>query len=216
MNLKEAFHTQNLFTNLLSYAKDYLLEIDNVMTVKEKHFRSKAVEGQNDEVLDLTNLESKKFPADKVIDFILMLLDEREKLAQAISKAKLNMNFDLDAAVEVNKQRHSAVKAFDFIVTQKSSNVVQKNQGRGYVFNNEGNQIEYRYDIERIKTIDFDRNRLRRVIKALYDKADEISTSIDSALLNTKVDYEVPFNVYGYNDSIIEEYIESKNKKTAV
>ena len=113
------------------------------------------------------------------------------------------MNFDLDAAVEVNKQRHSAVKAFDFIVTQKSSNVVQKNQGRGYVFNNEGNQIEYRYDIERIKTIDFDRNRLRRVIKALYDKADEISTSIDSALLNTKVDYEVPFNVYGYNDSII-------------
>ena len=209
VNLKEAFQAQNTINNLFEHAQRYLNITDNVVTVKEKHFRSKAVEGQTDETFDTTNLESKKFPADNIIDFLLKLIDEREKLAHAINNAKANMDFDLDTAVDTNRKRHSLVGTLDWLTSLKSSNVVQKNQGRGYVFNNEGNQTEYRYDIERVQTIDFDRNRLRRIVKGLYKKADEVSNNIDLALLNTKVDYEFPFDMHGDNDSIIEEYINS-------
>ena len=211
MNLKEAFQAQNTINNLFNHAQDYLNRIDNVVTVKEKHFRSKAVEGQTDEIYDVTNVESKKFPADKIIEFLLKLIDEREKLAHAVAAAKAKMDFDLDTAVYTNKNRHSLAGTLDWMTSLQSSNIVQKNQGRGYVFNNEGNQTEYRYDIERIQTIDFDRNKLRKIVKALYNKADEVSNNIDLALLNTKVDYEFPFDVHGDNNSIIEEYINSSN-----
>ena len=76
---------------------------------------------------------------------------------------------------------------------------------------NEGNQTEYRYDIERVQTIDFDRNKLRKIIKNLYSKADSVSNDIDLELLDTKVDYEFPFDMHGDNDSIIEDYINSSN-----
>ena len=211
MNLKEAFQAQNTMNNLFNHAQNYLNQIENVVTIKEKHLRSKAVEGQIDEVYDGNSVDAKKFPADKIIEFLLKLIDEREKLAIAISRAKANMDFDLDAAVDTNKKRHSLASTFDWLASLKSSKVIQKNQGRGYVFNNEGNQTEYRYDIERVQTIDFDRNKLRKIIKNLYSKADAVSNDIDLELLDTKVDYEFPFDMHGDNESIIEDYINSSN-----
>lgn len=209
MNLKEAFQAQNVLIRLFDYSVAYIGTIDNVITVKEKHFRSKAVKDLEDETVDATNLESKKFPADKVIDFVLKLIDEREKISKAINKAKLNMDFDLDSAVDANKKRHVIVDTFNYLISIKSSNTVQKNLGKGFIFNNEGNQVEYRYDIERIQTIDFDRERLRRIVKGIYRKADEVSNQIDLALLNTQVDYELPFDIHGDYDSIIEDYVNS-------
>ena len=211
MNLKEAFQAQNTINNLFDHAQNYLNQIENVVTIKEKHLRSKALAGQIDEVYDGNSVEAKRFPADKIIEFLLKLIDEREKISIAISRAKANMDFDLDAAVDTNKKRHSLASTFDRLASLKSSKVVQKNQGRGYVFNNEGNQTEYRYDIERVQTIDFDRNKLRKIIKNLYSKADAVSNDIDLELLDTKVDYEFPFDMHGDNDSIIEDYINSGN-----
>ena len=212
MNLKEAFQAQNLMNDLLTHAGSYLLKIDNVVTVKEKHFRSKAVEGQSDEEIDMTNYESKKFSAESVINFLIHLIDEREKLAHAINKAKSAMELDLDAAVYSNRCRHhTASTILDNLIKLQSSHTILKNQGRGYVFNKEGNQTEYRYDIERIQTIDFDRNELRKIAKEIYDKADKVSKEIDMALIHTQVDYVFPFDIHGDNDSIIEDYINANN-----
>ena len=207
MNLKEAFQVQNIINDLFSYATNYLMSTENVVTVKEKHFRSKAVEGQTDEERDMTNYDSKKFSAESIINFLMRLLEEREKLSHAINAAKAQMNFDLDSAVDTNRNRHRLTDTFDQLVRLQSVHTIHRNQGRGYVFNKEGNQTEYRYDIERIQTIDFDRKKLRGIVKSIYSKADEVSNSIDMALLNTKVDYEFPFDLHGDNDSIIEEYI---------
>ena len=209
MNLKEAFQVQNVINNLSDHASNYLYKTENVISVKEKHFRSKAVEGQADEERDMTDYESKKFPAEGVIEFLLKLIDEREKLAKAINKAKLNMEFDLDSAVYTNRKRHDIAGVLDNLVRLQSSHVIYRNQGRGYVFNKDGNQTEYRYDIERIQTIDYDRNKLRGLTKSLYAKADEVSNDIDAALINVKVDYEFPFDIHGDNDTIIEDYINS-------
>ena len=207
MNLKEAFQMQNKINSLILNVQNYLSEKKSVVTVKEKHFRSKAVEGQADEILNMTEPNNEKFPANKMIEFLLKLIDVKEKLSEAINHSKRNMNFDLDAAVDINKKRHEVIETFNQLIDIQSSSEIQKNKGIGYVFNNEGNQVEYRYDIERIQTIDFDRNKLRRITKGLYKKSDEVSTQIDFALLNTNVNYEVPFDMNGEIWTIIEDYV---------
>ena len=207
MNLKEAFQAQNKLEKLFSFASGYLDDEKNLISVTEKHFRSKAAEGQPDEKINI--VVDDKFPPDKVIDFLMLLIDEREKLAKAIHAAKSSMQFDLDSAVDVNKKRHTAVATLRELRQFKSSSLLEKNAGVGYVFNKEGNQVTYRYDIERVKAIDFDRNRVRELIKKLQSKADKVSNEIDAALISTTVNYEFPFDVNAGNLEVIEDYVNS-------
>ena len=205
MNLKEAFQAQNKIEKIFEFVSGYLDDEKNVTTVTEKHFRSKAAEGQPDEEIEI--VVDKKFPPDKVIDFYLMLVDEREKLARAIHAAKKSMKFDLDSAVDVNKKRHNACETLRGLRQFQSSGLVQKNAGVGYVFNKEGNQTTYRYDIERVTTIDYDRNRVRNIIKKLQATADKISHEIDDALISTKVNYKLPFDAHAGAYEILEEFV---------
>ena len=205
MNLKEAFQAQNKIERLFDFFSGYLDDEKNLISVTEKHLRSKAVEGQQDEKIDI--IVDNKFPPDKVIDFLLMLIDEREKLAKAIHAAKSSMKFDLDSAVDVNKKRHSAAETLRELRNFKSSSQLDKNAGVGYVFNKEGNQTTYRYDIERVKTIDYDRNRVRELIKKLQTQANKISNEIDAALINTTVKYKLPFDMNAGNLEIIEDFV---------
>lgn len=205
MNLKEAFQAQNTLENLINYVSGYLNDEEKLTSVTEKHFRSKAAQGQPDEKINI--VVDDKFPPDKVIDFFILLLEEREKLAQAIHAAKKSMEFDLDSAVDVNKKRHLAANTLRRLRQFKSSSNLQKNAGTGYIFNNEGNQTTYRYDIERIKTIDFDRNRVRDLLAKLQTKADAVSTEIDAALVSATVDYELPFDMHAGNLEVLEDYV---------
>lgn len=205
MNLKEAFQAQNKIEKLFDFVSGYLDDGKNLISVTEKHFRSKAAEGQPDENINI--VVENKFPTDKVIDFFLMLIDEREKIAKAIHAAKNSMAFDLDSAVDVNKKRHLAIERLRDLRQFKSSSLIEKNAGVGYVFNKEGNQTTYRYDIERVKTIDFDRNRVRDLIGKLQATANKISNEIDAALISTTVNYEVPFDMNAGELEVIEDYV---------
>ncbi|MBQ7630357.1 MAG: formate dehydrogenase [Selenomonadaceae bacterium] len=207
MNLKEAFQAQNKIEKLFDFVSGYLGDGKNLVSVTEKHLRSKAAEGQQDEKIDI--VVEDKFPPDKVIDFLMMLIDEREKLARAIHAAKSSMQFDLDSAVDVNKKRHLAVERLRTLRNFKSSSLLEKNAGVGYVFNKEGNQTTYRYDIERVRTIDFDRNRVRDLIDKLQAQADKVSNDIDAALISTTVAYKLPFDMHAGNMEVIEDYIVS-------
>ena len=206
MNLKEAFQAQNKIEKLFDFVLGYLDDEKNLITVTEKHFRSKAAEGQLDEKINI--VVDNKFPPGTVIDFLLMLIDEREKIAKAIHAAKSSMKFDLDSAVDVNKKRHLTIEKLRDLRQYKSSSLVEKNAGVGYVFNKEGNQTTYRYDIERVKTIDFDRNRVREIIGKLQTKADSVSNLIDAALISTTVDYELPFDAHATALEVIEDYVD--------
>ena len=205
MNLKEAFQAQNKIEQLFEYVSNYLCAEKNLISVTEKHFRSKAAEGQQDEKINI--VVDNKFPPDKVIDFLMLLIDEREKLARAIHIAKSSMKFDLDSAVDVNRKRHQTTETLRELRNFKSSSLLEKNAGVGYVFNKEGNQVTYRYDIERVKTIDFDRNRVRELLGKLQAKADKVSNEIDAALIYTTVDYELPFDMHGGELEIIEDFV---------
>ncbi|MCR5834453.1 MAG: formate dehydrogenase [Selenomonadaceae bacterium] len=205
MNLKEAFQAQNSIEKLLSFLEDYFSNGDNLISTTEKHFRSKAAQGQPDEKINIVTED--KFPPDKVIEFLLVLLDEREKLAAAVHDTKAAMNFDLDSAVDVNKKRHCAIEMLRGLRNYKSSSLVEKNAGVGYVFNNEGNQTTYRYDIERVKTIDFDRNKVRNIVAKLQEQADKVSAEIDAALISSTVNYEYPFDMHASNLEILEDFV---------
>ena len=71
-------------------------------------------------------------------------------------------------------------------------------RGTDYKFNAEGNQAPYFYDIEVITSENFDRAQAKAAAQSVIAKADEVSAAIDAALINTQVEYAVPFNV---NDS---------------
>ena len=208
MNLKEAFQAQNKLFELLDYISDYLSIEDNVMTVTEKHLRSKALAGQQDDSVDVSRKSEEMFEVGKLIDIWQELMNEKEKLGLAIGKAKAGMSFNLDAAVDANKSRRAFLMTMQRLANRKSSHELQKGEGRGYVFNNDGNQTTYCYDIDRIMTIDYDRNKVRAMVKELTRESDEVSIKIDEALLHTQVDYEPKFDLAGEESFIIEELME--------
>ena len=205
MNLKEAFQAQNKIGELLDYISFYLSNVDNVMTVTEKHLRSKALAGQQDDNVDVSRKSEEMFEVGKLIDIWQQLMNEKEQLGLAIGKAKAGMSFNLDAAVDANKSRRAFLVTMQRLANRKSSHELQKGEGRGYVFNNDGNQTTYCYDIDRIMTIDYDRNKVRAMVKELTRESDEVSIKIDEALLHTQVDYEPKFDLAGEESFIIEE-----------
>ena len=208
MNLKEAFQAQNKLFELLDYISDYLSIEDNVMTVTEKHLRSKALAGQQDDSVDVSRKSEEMFEVGKLIDIWQQLMNEKEQLGLAIGKAKAGMSFNLDAAVDANKSRRAFLMTMQRLANRKSSHELQKGEGRGYVFNNDGNQTTYCYDMDCIKTIDYDRNKVRAMVKELTRVSDEVSIKIDEALLHTQVDYEPKFVLAGEESFIIEELME--------
>jgi len=208
MNLKEAFQAQNKIGELLDYIGRYLSDEDNVMTVTEKHLRSKALAGQQDDSVDVSRKSEEMFEVGKLIGIWQQLMEEKEQLGLAIGKAKAGMDFNLDSAVDANKSRRSFLMTLQRLANRKSSHELQKGEGRGYVFNNDGNQTTYCYDIDRIMTIDYDRNKVRAMVKELTRESDEVSIKIDEALLQTQVDYEPKFDLAGEESFIIEELME--------
>ncbi|MBQ9364672.1 MAG: formate dehydrogenase [Schwartzia sp.] len=208
MNLKEAFQAQNKIGDLMNCITRYLSDPDNVMTVTEKHLRSKALAGQQDESVDVSQKSDEGFDVGRLLGIWQELMAEKERLGMAIGKAKAGMDFNLDAAVDGNKSRRAFLDMLQGLANRKSSHELQKREGRGYVFNKDGNQTEYVYDIDRIMTIDYDRNKVRAMVKELTRAADEVSIKIDEALLQTQVDYTPKFDLAGENGFILEEMME--------
>ena len=67
-----------------------------MLIITEKHLCSKALVGQQDESIDISNISEEVFDVGKLISIWQMLLVEKEKLEKAINKAKTGMEFNLD------------------------------------------------------------------------------------------------------------------------
>lgn len=205
MNLKEAFQAQNKLGELMRYIILYLSDSDNVMTITEKHLRSKALAGQQDESVDASCKAEEGFDVGRLLGIWEELMEEKNRLSTAIGKAKADMDFNLDAAVDENKSRRAFLSTLQELANRKSTHELEKGAGRGYVFNNEGNPTSYCYDIDRIMTIDYDRSKVRAMVKEMNRISDEVSIKIDEALLRTHVDYTPRFDLAGENKFILEE-----------
>ena len=194
MNLKEAFQAQNKLGELMGYIILYLSDSDNVMTITEKHLRSKTLAGQQDESVDASCKAEEGFDVGRLLGIWEELMEEKTRLSTAIGKAKADMDFSLDAAVDENKSRLAFLSTLQGLANRKSTHELEKGAGRGYVFN-----------IDRIMTIDYDRSKVRAMVKELNRLSNEVSIKIDEALLRTPVDYTPRFDLAGENKFILEE-----------
>ena len=194
---------QNHLNNLLSQASAYLQKENNLVCTKEEHLRSKSNPKAEDETIIVAKDNDMK--ADKVVELYLDLLKEKEKLAQAISKAKTNADIDIDSAISVNKAKQEAMSVFRYMAKLKASETVTG--GRDYLINSEGNQTPYYYSIKSVKTIDFDRDQVKGIIGRLQRETDEASSKIDLLNVTLEVDYEPKY--------LIEDSFEDAYEKMA-
>lgn len=205
MNLKEAFRFQNKLQSMMDEAQSILGSTANITKVQNTYLRKKVMtEAENETTIDAPATEYSE-QITLVAEFLLHLLSEREKLSVAIFQAKagLNLPAGLDGEVGLNSKRQEVAGLFRRMAGLRSSEVLIPNGGTGYRFNNEGNQVSYRCDVKRVTTINFDRNKIRKMCGDLSKKSDEVSASLDSVLVNTRVEYTVPFDV---NDTFAEAF----------
>ena len=110
----------------------------------------------------------------------------------------------LDAAIETNKFRQYTSNAVKGMLKYSPSKKTE--QGRDYKFNVEGNQTPYYYEIETSLEENFSRDTAKKVVRDMIAKADKTSADIDSAMINTVVDYEPVFDVNDSFEDVMAEF----------
>lgn len=210
MNLKDAFRAQNKLQALMDEAGEILQDRDNTLKVTTTHLRSKVMPEAQDAVVEDSASSEYAEHINQVAVFLMAMLAEREKLSAAICAAKSKLPLDMDSETGLNRVRQSVADIFRRMTVLRNSEVVVANGGSGYRFNGEGNQVSYRCDAKRVTTINFDRNKIRGMATELGRRADEVSARLDQCLVNTSVDYTLPFEMNDSFDTILSDFIQRK------
>jgi len=208
MNLKEAFRFQNKLQNLMGDAKKILDDRRNITQTKNTYMRSKVVADAEDEITfdDIPEPEyAEKITA--VTEFLIYLLDEKERLSKAIMETKKSLPIDIDSEVSLNSYRQEMASLLRRMADTRSYENIIYNGGVGYRFNAEGNQISYKCPVKKVVTINFDRNKVKKMLADLDKKSDSVSVELDKCLINYEVSYEAPFDVNDSFANVFEKYL---------
>lgn len=196
MNLKESYRYANYLDCLLITADTYLRNKGFVTTTEQNHLRSKANPDAQDEIVAVQKPYDVDFKPNDIIDFVVKVINEKEKLFSAIADAKARTEINIDNAVAMNKKKQSFVNTLNSIVSIKSSET--QSMGKDYKFDINNEQKPYSYQIISKTSIDFDRNSVKGLIKKYNKECDEISSKLDEIEITTQVDFTPLFDV---NDS---------------
>lgn len=206
MNLKEAFRFQKKLDALITET-DNILDDERCVTLTKRTYLYKKAnpDAENETVTDIPCTEY--YPQiNELIAFVVYLLGEKEKLSAAINAAKRSLPLDLDGEVSLNRYRQQLSDTFRRMARIKGREVTEPNGGVGYRFNNDGNQVSYKCDVERVTTINFNRNTVRKYAAQLSQKSDSTSMEIDKCLINYEVDYVPAFDVNDSFDEVFEHF----------
>ena len=212
MNLKDAFRAQNKLQALMDEAGEILQDQGNTLKVTTTHLRSKVMPEAQDAVTEEAAPSEYAEHINQVAVFLMAMLVEREKLSAAICAAKSKLPLDMDSETGLNRVRQNLADIFRRMAVLRNSEVVLSNGGSGYRFNGEGNQVSYRCDAKRVTTINFDRNKIRGMATELGRKADEVSAKLDQCIVNTVVDYSLPFEMNDSFDTILSDFIQRQSE----
>lgn len=193
MNLKESYRYANYLDNLLDTAYMYLKNKGFITTTTQQHLRSKANADAEDEVIEVKKPYDVDFTPMDVVDFVVKVFEEKEKLVDAISVAKSKTEINIDNAISMNKKKQTFISVLNGMANIKPSESVVP--GFGYIFNAEKNQTKYFYDIMAVTSIDFDRNNVRNLAKKYSKETDEVSSKLDSIEINTEVEFNPTFDI---------------------
>ena len=193
MNLKESYRYANYIDGLLSTAYTYLRNKCFVTTTVEEHLRSKSNPDAEDETIEVQKPYDVEFKPNQVIDFVIKVLNEKDKLSDAIAKAKSTTEINIDNAIAMNKKKQAFVSVLNGIADIKPSET--KATSKSYKFDINGEQKPYIYNVNRKTSIDFDRNDVRNIIKKYLKETDEISAKLDLIEITTQVDFVPTWDV---------------------
>ena len=203
MNLKDSFRYMNHINEMLEAADISLYDTQLLTTTKEMHLKHAANADAEDEVIEDALPSNKPYTANDVLKTIDVLIEEMEIVSKAIADAKRTTVIDIDYSVAMNKKRQHEIKTLTAMAGMKPQET--KSRGTDYKFNNDGNQTQYYYDVKSVRTIDFDRNEVKKKIKKLTKKCDEISTELDKIMIMTEVKVEPRFDFIDTLEDIIEK-----------
>lgn len=212
MNLKDAFRAQNKLQTLMDEASEILQDRGNTLKVTTTHLRSKVMPEAQDAVTEDAAPCEYAEHINQLAAFLMAMLAEREKLSAAIHDAKARLPLDMDSEAGLNRARQELAGIFRQMAVLRNSEVVIANGGSGYRFNGEGNQVSYRCDAKRVTTINFDRNKVRGMATELGRRADEVSAKLDQCIVNTVVDYSLPFEMNDSFDVILSDFIQRQSE----
>lgn len=210
MNLKEAFRYQNFLDRIFGAACVSIEKRDHCLTQTRNHLYNK-VNPDMENVKEEVKTEEDFFANDDVIQAMLFLIEEKEKLSIAINKAKESIDMDIDAAVSVNKYRQLLNKSVAFMMrlnpcTRIETGIAQK-------FNSTGDPVDYKYDVEVTSVEAYDRKAAKKIMKKVISDADKTSAAIDFVKVNTTVDYTPVFDVNDSFEDVMNTFLEMQGNK---
>ena len=193
MNLKESYRYANYLDGLLSTAYTYLRNKGFVTTTVEEHLRKQSNPDVENETIEVQKPFDVEFKPNQVIDFVVRVLNEKNKLSDAIAEAKSTTEINIDNAISMNKKKQAFVSVLNGIADIKPSEI--KTTSKSYKFDINGEQKPYVYDVNRKTSIDFDRTDVRNLIKKYLKETDEISAKLDLIEITTQVDFTPTWDV---------------------
>ena len=197
ITLKEAFRQQSFLQSLHGDCCRLMGDEDFYTKTTEKHLRAKVLPGQENEEVDIS--EPRRHTVAEIVKICRYLMDEEEKLAHAVHQAKAKLEFDLDTAVIANKSRRRFADILKRATEFETQQSLRRGSGTAYVLDKDGKPSTFSYDVETVKAIDFDRNKVKEASQKLFSLSEKTSLEIDRAMLTEVVDYEPTFDP---NDSI--------------
>ena len=187
MNLKESYRYANYLDDLLSTAYTYLRNKGFVTTTVEEHLRKQSNPDVENETIEVQKPFDVEFKPNDVIDFVVKVIEEKEKLSESIAEAKSTTEINIDNAISMNKKKQGFVSVLNGIADIKPSEI--KTTSKSYKFDINGEQKPYIYDVNRKTSIDFNRTDVRNLIKKYLKETDEISAKLDLIEITTQVDF---------------------------
>lgn len=208
MYLKEAFQYQNHLSSLLNTALGYLNNTSHTRRLFQLHKRSRANPNVDDVILsheDLDQSNEPHFPILSVVMFATDVLTEKEQLAMAIDRAKLQSGFSLDAQVAVNRDRQRLESTLTSLARNRMTR--RKTISSDYMVNAEGNQVSYFYDMEETSEPSYDVFQARVAAKHTTSCCRQVSEQIERFMLGTAVDFTPRFDMTDSFLDTLSEYV---------
>lgn len=203
MNLKEAFHYQNVLDKWMSNAGFILGNRANSYKITKNHLYSKADETREDVLEDVERTSD--VSNDDVIKFMSALIEEKILLNDAITAAELKAPINFKAAIAANKYRNGMINSLRYMLQNKTKKSVEK--GIAYKFNNEGNQTSYAYDVEVTYEEAYDRKSAKELLKKLEAERSATATQIESAQVNAVLAFTPRFDENDSVEDIVLEFV---------
>lgn len=200
MNLRESFQYMNFLDERLEQIEWTLRDTRNVVTIKETHLKAPVNPAfANEEKEIKPDLE---YTAIELIDFMDKVMKEKDELSRAIYEAKNKAEINIDHAISMNKAKQKQAIALKRLIDLKTKE--KEKRETAYMINNEGNQVPFYYTVKEVATINYDRNKVKRMYKAIKKECEEMSTLIDKAQINTEVTFMPKWDISDTLEDMLE------------